>query len=196
MEIDRPIAIVLLLIIIVFSIFFLVLPKHYEFKILQKKAAEKEAEFKAKSEYYFRIEDVFEDLKRREEQLVKIDTAISSKLDFSSILYFLQKVAKEKGVILTSLKFQKSSPLKVEKVVTVGEVPGIKEEETGIQENSFDCNITGTYSAFKDFLSVLENSARLIEVENISFSSATPDEEDSEIKSFKFEIKVYSLKTD
>ncbi len=181
MEIDRSIAIVLLLVIIIFLIFFLILPRYYEFKILQEKVAEKEAEFKAKSEYYFRIEDVFEDLKRREEQLVKIDTAISTKLDFSSLLYFLQKVANEKGVILTSLNFQKSSPLK------------IKEKETEIQENFFNFNITSTYSAFKDFLSTLENSARLIEVENISFSSATPDEQDSEIMTFGFKIKVYSL---
>jgi len=193
MEIDRPIAIILLFIIIVFSIFFLILPKHYEFKILQQKAAEKEAEFKAKSEYYFRMEDVFEDLKRRKEQLAKIDTVISPKPDFSSLLYFLQRVANEKGVILTSLKFQKSSPLKIKKVVTVGEVSEIKEEETGIQENFFDFNITGTYPAFRNFLSDLENSARLIEVENISLSAATPDEEETEIKSFEFKIKVYSL---
>lgn len=192
MEIDRPIVIVLLLVIIISLFFFLILPKHYEFKILQQKTVEKEAEFKAKSEYYFRIEDLFEDLKRREEQLIKIDTAISAKPDFSSLLHFLQKVADERGVILTSLNFEKSSPLKIKKVAVAGEVPEIKEEETGIQENLFNFNIMGTYSAFKNFLSALESSARLIEVESISLSSVTPDEE-TEIKSFEFKIKVYSL---
>jgi len=190
MEIDRPIIIVLLLVIIISLVFFLILPKHYEFKVLQQKAVEKEAEFKAKSEYYFRIEDVFEDLKRREEQLIKIDTAISTKPDFSSLLHFLQKVAEERGVILTSLNFQKSSPLKIQKTAAVGETPEIK--ETGIQENFFNFNIMATYSAFKNFLSALEDSARLIEVEGISLSSPTPEEE-TEIKNFEFRIKVYSL---
>jgi len=191
MEIDRLIAIVLILIIIVFLVFFLILPKHYEFKILQKKVAEKEAEFKARSEYYFRIQDVFEDLRRREEQLIKIDAAVPTELDFSSLLHFFQKIADENGVILTSLTFQKTSPLKIEKAAAAGETPEIK-EEIRIQENFFTFNITSTYSAFKNFLSALESSARLIEAKSISLSSP-PVQKEGEIKSFKIEIKVYSL---
>ena len=187
MEIDRPIAIFLLLVIIILLIFFFILPKRFEFKTLQEKVVEKEAELEAKSEYYFRIEDLFEDLKRREEQLVKIDTAVSAEPDFSSLLYFLQKIANEKGIILTFLRFQKSSLLR-----TMEEK---KEGEMRIRENFFNLNIVSTYSAFKDFLSALENSTRLIKVESISFSSAAPEEE-AEIKSFEIRIKVYSLNTD
>jgi len=182
MEIDRPIFIFLILIAIICLIFALILPRYHEFKILQGKSVEKEAEFKAKSEYYFRIEDVFEDLERREEQLFKIDTAIPTEIDFSSLLYFLQKTAFENGVILTSLRFQKSLPLE------------IKEKEISIQENFFIFKITATYTGFKNFLFALEKSARLIEVEDISSFSANLDKKGTGIKTFEFEIKVYSIR--
>ena len=188
-----PIISIALLLLLILGGVFLWWPKYEEFRNLKQELAIKTKELQQKQEFFNKLNELVQKLEGYKEQLAKIDTVISPKPDFSSLLYFLQRVANEKGVILTSLKFQKSSPLKIKKVVTVGEVSEIKEEETGIQENFFDFNITGTYPAFRNFLSDLENSARLIEVENISLSAATPDEEETEIKSFEFKIKVYSL---
>lgn len=179
MEIDKPIAVFLILIVIICLVVFVILPKEREFKNVQSRAAEKKAELEAKSEYYFRLENVWEDLQRREDGLKKVDTIIPDRIDFSSLLNFLQQSAQESGVILKSVTFKGSNPIE-------------SETKMKIKMNYFAIEIVGVYPAFKNFLSALEKSARLIEVENISFSSATPKEE-IDTKNIQLTIKAYSL---
>ena len=61
--------------------------------------------------------------------------------------------------------------------------------EEAIKEINMSLSLSGTYSAFKDFLRALEGSSRMIEVENISFSAS---EKISEPISFSVRIKTHS----
>jgi Tfp pilus assembly protein PilO len=177
MEIDKPIAIFIILIVIVILTTFLIIPKEKELKNLQKTTAEKQAELEAKSEYFFKVENLWEDLNRREEQLKKIDTIIPDKIDLSSLVYFLERSASQSGVVLESISLKNFSFLQ-------------GETKMKIRTSYFNIRIVGTYPAFKNFLSILENSARLIEVENISFGKKT---EGGGTQDISLTIKVYSL---
>jgi len=61
---------------------------------------------------------------------------------------------------------------------------GIKE----IKEMNFELGLSGSYSSFKNFLSILERSSKLIEIEKISFSVG----EKEKPWDFNLGIKVYS----
>ncbi len=89
---------------------------------------------------------------------------------FSSLFDLLQKTASQNGLIIKNM--DSSSVTNPE----------------GIQEVSVDLKAVGLYSGFKSFISVLEKSARMIEIESFSFS--TPQE--GEIFDFILTMKTYS----
>ena len=62
-------------------------------------------------------------------------------------------------------------------------------EKGEIKETRINFLLVGSYPDFKNFLFILEKSARLIDVENISF--ALPKEKEG-LFNFNITIKVYS----
>jgi Tfp pilus assembly protein PilO len=65
----------------------------------------------------------------------------------------------------------------------------VSKESLAKKEYRFSLELSGSYPAFKNFLAILEKSAKIIEVENISFSS--PAKDDSAF-SFNVAVKFYS----
>lgn len=181
MEFDRPIAIAVIFFIILLLMFFLVIPEYNKFKELQIESAEKRAEFNAKYEYFSEITRVFDELKNYKDSINKIDSALPSAPDFGRLSYFFQKKAKEDGLIIKDLFLAKYSPAS----------PGSE-----VKEIVFSLNISGSYSALKNFINSLEKSARLFEITSISFSSAQNTFLKTPIKTFaQFQIQqTYSFK--
>ena len=110
-----------------------------------------------------------------QEQLAKIRFALPDDVELSALTFFrfLQKTTIETGLILTEVgAFAISSP----------------EERPEIQKTQFDFQVKGPYTAFKTFLVRLEKSARIIKVEEISFSA--PDE--GGLFTFDIRIRVHS----
>ncbi len=174
MTIDRPIAIALILFIILALGFYLVAPKYQEFKKLQVKLGEKEAEFKAKAAYFLGVVDTFKKLRNYEEDLEKVDSALPLNPSLASLIYFFQIKSSESGLI-----FKKANLFSISLI----------SKKSDIKEITFFLEFFGSYFAFKNFLSSLEKSARLIEVENISFTSQVETEQ---TYPFKLKIKAHS----
>ena len=110
-----------------------------------------------------------------QKQLSKIAYALpdDAELNLPSIFRFLQRISTETRLTLTEIRPFTITPLEVR--------PEIKKTQFGFQ-------VTGSYASFQDFLIRLERSARIIKVEEISFS--TPDE--GELFFFDVAIKVHS----
>lgn len=174
MTIYRLIAIAIILFIALILGFYLTYPKYQEFKELQTKVSEKEAELRGRTAYFAGVDKTFKKLKNYEESLEKIDRAIPSNSSIAFLIYFFQKKSSENGLILQGVSFSESSP-----------AGGRKE----FKEIHFSFKLLGSYSALKNFLSFLEKSVRLIEVESISFTS---QKETGQIYSFGLTIKVHS----
>ncbi|MBI4101747.1 MAG: type 4a pilus biogenesis protein PilO [Candidatus Nealsonbacteria bacterium] len=168
---NRPVAIIICLTTAIILMIALVFPKKGDLDSLVKKVNEKKAELQSKEEYFASLGQTAEDFKKYQQPLAKIGSALPQSSQLPALFDFLQKASSQTGMVLTNI-----SPL-------VAKASGI---EGGINENSVNLVVTGTYPAFRNFLSVLEKSSRLIEVQTASFSIQ------EKIPEFNLRIKVYS----
>ncbi|MEK7562700.1 MAG: hypothetical protein AAB509_03410 [Patescibacteria group bacterium] len=156
-EFDRPIAIAVTLFVILLMIFFLVAPKYQEFKALRQQIGEKQAAYDAKFAYYSEIAKVYDQIMAKKDIVDKIDNAIPYNVSYGPLVYFFQKKGLENGLIVRGLSLSKSSAIN---------------PESDIKEIVFSLDILGGYSALKSFMASLEKSARLFEIDDISFGSS------------------------
>jgi len=152
-------------------------PNYKELKTLQISAEEKRLELQSREGYVSHLRELSEKLQEYDQQLATVDSALPSKPDIPDLCDFFQKTASRHGLILENI-----SP------ALVGPVTKELEEAKEPQIIGINLTLTGSYSSLKEFLSTLENSARIIETDSISFSS--PGEE--EVFTFKLNLKVYS----
>lgn len=131
----------------------LILPKYQGLKDIRTTITEKEAEFQYKQQYFSALADTKTELDKYEEELSKIDSALPSGSSLPSLFNFLQKTGSQSGIVLKGI-----SPF-----VT------IFQEESKTRKTEFSLEVSGDYTSLKSFISTLEKSARLVEIENISF---------------------------
>ena len=188
MAIDRPITIAIIIFIIILLMYFFAVPKYYEFRALQVKLSEAEAEYNGKFAYYSEVSKVFRELEDRKESLDKIENAIPPKPQLADLIYFLQQKSSESGLIVKNILLTKISSVT---------------SESSIKEIIFSLDLLGNYQSLKNFLSLIEGSSRLFEVDNISFGSQVTNQSlpnnsvvqsssAQETYSFKLEIKTHS----
>jgi len=119
------------------------------------------------------LEALSERLLTYREQLSKIDSAFPASPSPAVIFNFFQKASSENGLILTEINMDGTEQSSGER----------------IQEMYFSISVSGSYSAFKNFLSAIYASSRLIEVKSINFSSS---EEGRDLFDFNLELKTQS----
>ena len=183
---SRSILIIICIFLIVLIGFFLVVPKYKKFETLKQKIDGKETELRYIESYFSDLERLSQKLKEHESQLSKIDFALpsDSSLSLLSLINFLQTANSQNGLVFKKLSsFSITSP----KIAAKAPVSIQPQPLSKIKEIHLGFEVSGSYSALKNFLETLEKSARLIEVENISFSF-----EEGKIFSFNLKIKTYS----
>ncbi len=172
-KLNYPIAIVLLLslsLILGLLIFF---PKYRDLSGLSGKIKINEEKIKLQEEYFSNLNSLSEELKKYETELSKVNSILPDDPSLPSLLNFIEKASSQSGLVLKSISPASS--------VSFPQIEGAKETKVSL-------TVSGSYSDFKNFISVLEKSARLIETENISFFS--PSGEGT--ADFNLRIKVYS----
>jgi len=148
-------------------------PRYQELKFLEQRNEQKRAEIRGREEYLQELKKAEETLKDYETQISKIDSVLPSEPGLEILFNFLQKASSQSGLVLTDIK--PSGPQAA---------PNLE----GLKETAVSLAVSGSYSSLKNFISVLEKTARLIEVESISFSSI----EKEGPQKFDLRIKVYS----
>ncbi len=154
--------------------FTLVWPKYQNFQTLQSNIKIKEAELANKTDYFTQIRETSERIEEYEENIAKISSALPQTSALSSLFNFLQLMTSQTGLLLEEISLVG--------VTDSDEIENIKEIRVSLQ-------VSGAYLSFKNFLTALENSSRIIETEEIAFKSpkkltVTP--------SFDIQIKAYS----
>jgi Tfp pilus assembly protein PilO len=164
---------------------FLVWPKYQRFNTLKLEIEAREIELRYIEEYFSKLNQLSQELKKYENQLSKIDLALppDSSLTLISLVDFVQKASSQNGLVFKKLG---SFSITLPKPVLT---PGSHRVQplSKIKEISLDFEVSGSYFALKNFLDTLERSAKLIEVESISFSSKK-----EEISTFDLKIKTFS----
>jgi len=164
----------------------LLLPKFQQYTELRKKVEEKRNEIKYSQEYFSKLTEVETELKKYEVELAKIDSALPNDSFLPSVFNYLQKTTAQSGLVLKDIGSFTVAPSDKD--------PKIKEIILGLE-------VSGPYESFKNFLSTLEKSTRLIEVENISFAGSEKkptvegektSEKEGDVFNFSLSIKVHS----
>lgn len=183
MEFDRPIAIAIILFITILFAFFLVVPEYNKLQDVRVQVAQKTAEYSAQYEYFNDISRTYYDLQDKKDQLQKIDDALPPKPDFGQLIYFFQAKSKDNGLALKNFSLSQSG------------------SEAGVKGITFSLSLIGNYPSLKNFISYLERSARLFEINSVSFGSSgqqlltkkqTNQFQNFEIFTYNLEVKVNS----
>lgn len=167
---------IILFLIFVFIIYFL-LPKYSDFKSLKKDISQKQEEINKKENELLNLQKILEELDLEKESFAKIDSALPQDFSIASLLAFFQLKSEENGLVLKS--FSESGLLK-----TKGEKEQIVQNR--IKEHYFDVTLVGNFTAFDNFVQSIEQSSRMIEIENISFKRS------KELLEIAFLVKIYS----
>jgi Tfp pilus assembly protein PilO len=155
-------------------VFLFLLPTYKEIKSFRFEIEKKEAEIKYQEEKISHLNNLIEKLNQYQPELQKIQAALPPDPSLPSLFYLLQKKASDSGLTLEEISAFSISPFK---------------EKERIKQINFEIKASGSYQAFKDFLLALEKSARLIEIEELSFSA--PIKKETPI-SYQLKIKTYS----
>jgi Tfp pilus assembly protein PilO len=173
-------------ILVVLFGFFLIWPKYQKLSTLRLEIENGETELKNTEEYFAELTQLSQELLQYESQLSKIDFALpaDSSSTVISLINFIQKASSQNGLILKKLK---SFSIILAKPSVPTPDSSQTQPSSKVKEISLDFDISGSYFALKNFLNALEKSAKIIEVENVSFSV-----EKEEIPAFGLKIKTYS----
>lgn len=166
--------ITILFIILVVGVAFFWWPKYKDFNNLRLEVKARKIEVENKEKYFSELNNI--SIKLKEEygsELAKIDIALPKTSIMPDLLNFLAEKSSQNGLILQRVSLEKTTPLEV---------------GSNIQKISLRLSLSGFYPAFKNFLSSLQKSAKLIEVDSIIFSES----KEGQIFSFDLKIKTYS----
>jgi Tfp pilus assembly protein PilO len=166
-------------------IFFLVYPQYQEFKSVRAQIDGKNTELQYLEEYFSKLNQASEKLKEYDSQLSKIDTALptDAPLVLLSLVDFVRETSYQNGLIFQNLISTSISAPKVSGQAATDTDAGLP---SNIKEISMSFRASGSYFALKNFLNALENNAKIIEIETISFSS-----EEEELPTFNIKITTY-----
>jgi len=167
------IATAICLVIVIVVAVLVLWPKFQELKTIQENVKITKAELQIKQDYVLKLDDLRVKLEENQDEIAKIKTTLPNSPSIPSLLNYLQKTSSESGLILTEI-----SPFSVSEA----------KDFANLKEATLSIKVSGSYSSFKSFLSSLEKSARLIEIENISFSSSGTEEPPT----FNLNLKTFS----
>jgi Tfp pilus assembly protein PilO len=154
-------------------IFSLVLPAYKKLLIVQTEIKAKEIELKDYENLLTKLNEISGQIESKKEELAKISSALPKDPSLPALFDFLQKLASTSGLSLGKINIEGS--------ISIPEKPRLKETRFGIE-------LSGKYPDFHNFLSALEKSARLIEVERILISQS----EETKSNLITLTLKVYS----
>jgi Tfp pilus assembly protein PilO len=146
------------IIISIILVAFLVWPEYMAFSDASKQLSQKILQLENQNKYIQSLKVADSQLKEKTELVEKINSALPNEVDIPSLLEFLQKASISSGVSLNKISWES---------VSFG---GEKEK---IKKHYFGAEITGSYFALKNFLFAVETSARLINIEQLSFTTSS-----------------------
>lgn len=162
-------SLVIILIALTFGMI-LVLPKYEDTAALREKVQIKKADLENRENYFEELEKISKEFKNNRENLDKIKTALPIGPMAPSLANFIQSASSQSGLILKNFLYGSTKAAVVDE--TAARV---------VQEYEIGLTLSGSYSAFKDFLDKIEKSSRLIEIQDISFTVSERSKDDKVI---------------
>jgi len=159
---------VLLLLAVVAGGVFLVWPKYQEFQKLRTELKIAKDDLKQKEDYIANLSSVDVELESYRGAVDKINSSFADDMSTPVIMNYLQKTVAENGLVLKGITEEGSSA-------------------SAAAGSSFSLSVSGSYGAFKNLISSLYLSAKIFEIDSLSFASPVADEAGGY---FDFEISL------
>jgi len=154
-------------------------PRYQEFTKLQNQVNQKEKELENQQNYLKLLSQINEKVQEKKDLIDKVASAIPDDPDIPSFLNFLREEAKNTGVGLEQVSWREQDSRNNQKQQT--------------NQYIINLEVSSSYSAFRNFLSALESSARLIEVSITDFSIIEETETETEEPIiFSLQLKIHS----
>ena len=168
--IKKPLAITTIILVALFlGTLLLWLPKYQDLSLKLNELKVKKEELKNKKDYFAQLQEISDSFQQYQQEISRVEAALPSSPKIPDFLNFIEKIASQNGLILQSTKMTKAQSL---------------QQPSNIFKVPLDLSLAGSYSAFKNFLSELQSSSRLIELEQLSFSTLDKGQ------IFKFDLRV------
>ncbi len=150
-------------------------PKYQQWQTLRLNIQQREAELQSKQGYYAQVRVASSTLAEYAEPFAKIASALPDDPSLPPLLNFFQSTAAQTGLLLEK--------------VNLGGVTSSPQNPNAPKEVRVTIQLRGSYQSLKDFVATLESSARMIEIEKLSFASS----KDVKVSPLiKIDTKVYS----
>jgi len=139
---------------------FLTLPAIEKSQDTQIKLEERKAYLAERKKIIKRIEELREESGLWQDQIERLNLALPTNSQITSILFQFQNFATDSGLVMKNFDFKEQS----------------ESVSPGGAAVSVNNNFIGSYSSLKTFLKRLEKNLRIIDVQSINFSSGTKEE--------------------
>ena len=151
-------------------------PQYQKIQALNLDIEIKGEDLRSQETYFSQVKDIAVKLQEYSDTLLKTSNALPKDPSLASLVNFLQINSAQTGLIL--------------KKIVLGGTVAPSENKGALMETQLIIQVSGSYDAFKDFLKLVENSARIIEVQNISID--IPSEKLGESPMFTLDLKTFS----
>ncbi len=175
------------------------LPFYQEVKTQRSVLTQKQNDLEKQKEATKRIEDLTATYKAKSADFEKIRQMLPLNKEVPQLLAQFESLASQSGLILGSINFSETASQQVvsaksEEDLSDGAgtaaVTPSQAQNTPYNTLSINLKLTGTYSAFKNFLTNAESNLRMIDIQSVEFS---PKEDSGEIMDFSIGGRVYYL---
>ncbi len=157
MEVNKPVSCAIIFILTIMLVFLFVLPQYQRSNALDAILFQKQVDYNSESAYYANIANLTSSVQSRQDALGKINSALPAPFSIAPLIYFFKKEGDASGLVVQSVVFSQIQPYAI-----------------GSQINTVDfkVNLLGNYQGLKNFLAALDDSARLFEVNSLTFTAS------------------------
>jgi Tfp pilus assembly protein PilO len=144
--------------LIIFSISFIIIfqyiyPNYRKLSFLSKMSLDLENRIERLESYIQNINGIFQKKENYQEEIKLMENSLSKENLIPNFINFIQTEGSNSGILITAIKI---SPLE-------------ESSNKNVKEMSFQINFSASYNSLKNFISKLENSAKIIYFDKISF---------------------------
>jgi len=163
-------------------------PKFQVLTTLHNSIVNKNLALESSKNYVAQLQDAKNKLTNYQPEMDKINSSLPADPDVPSLFNFIQKISSQSGLVLNDIGTF---------TVSTGESSpsSLAFPSSAMKQISFNVSVVGSYPSFKNFVSNIEKSARLISIENITFAPASSEiagTKSLDVFTFTLGLKTYS----
>lgn len=158
---NKTITIIVLLAVGLSLVSGIVWPKFQDYRLENLKVETRKTELEYQKNYVSRLKEIDSQVREYEQPFSKIESSLSDYFSIPAFFTNIQRMAAQSGLVIKNLSESSAQ---------------MKEESEELKKRTFSVSVSGNYEDFRSFISSLENSAKIIEVESFGFSDLSEEE--------------------